>query len=105
MSVIHSMINTLYYAPLIGPPLNWKELLNFLKHRLISEIEQIEDDIYYRAVRFGDDFGVISVSNNAELACLSIHIPPKLIKHISLIINNVRNLFDLDATLKQLKIS
>lgn len=79
------------------PPIDWIHLIQFLKPRLFPYTEFIKDNIYYRVEEIDESTGVIEVKHDPESASLLIDIPPQFMNKVAIIINRVRNLFDLDT--------
>lgn len=78
-------------------PLAWTELLAFLRLRAIAGVEWVTKDSYHRTVEFGDAVGVVSVHRSEKGDYLELRVPPSLSKHLAVIVDRMRRLFDLGA--------
>lgn len=78
------------------PPYAWQNIISFLNHRAISEMEWVEDDSYQRLITYGDIRGWFKAKycqNN------KIDVEFKLSKNSNILefIARLKNIFDLDA--------
>ncbi|MGC3980573.1 MAG: AlkA N-terminal domain-containing protein [Steroidobacteraceae bacterium] len=79
------------------PPYNWDGLLQFLKARLIREVEHVTDEAYYRTVRIGKHSGWIKVTHRPEKHALNLEFTHSLTPALPALLGRLRNLFDLNA--------
>jgi AraC family transcriptional regulator of adaptative response / DNA-3-methyladenine glycosylase II len=76
-------------------PYDWKRLLDFFAARAIPGLERVADGAYQRAVRIGDNQGVIDVKDEGESISLTVHgIATEALFPIA---QRVRDMFDIDA--------
>lgn len=75
------------------PPFDWQMLLRFISKRA-TPLEEVANDHYYRWVSGYK----VSIYNQPHNNCLIIELPIELSKQAHEILNNVRTLFDLDAS-------
>lgn len=78
-------------------PFDWSETLNFLRPRALPGVEHVEDKIYLRAVRIGEDTGTVEVRDDPTRHCLILSAEPALARHALEIARCARRLFDLEA--------
>lgn len=79
------------------PPYNWIDLLDFLKKRMITGVEYIEDGQYARTVEIKKHKGWIRVLNIQDNHALKIEISLSLIPVLAILLTKIRHLFDLNA--------
>ena len=69
-----------------------------LSKNIIPGIESIEAKTYQRVVKFGEDFGTITITPHPEDNFLMLNTPRQLSKHLLVITEKVKRLFDLRAS-------
>jgi AraC family transcriptional regulator of adaptative response / DNA-3-methyladenine glycosylase II len=83
------------------PPLDWENLITFLKHRAIEGVESVTEARYRRSVRLeraGQVFrGWIEVSPAVRRHTLEVRVDGALVKAIPPILAGVKRLFDLSC--------
>ena len=83
------------------PPYDWDSLLYFLKMREVKDMEIITDKTYTRAISIqgkNETFeGYIKVENKEDKNALKVGVSYGLIKILSVVLNKVKNLFDLTS--------
>ena len=83
------------------PPYDWDSLLYFLKMREVKDMEIITDKTYTRAISVqgkNETFeGYIKVENKEDKNALKVGVSYGLIKILSVVLNKVKNLFDLTS--------
>lgn len=88
-------------------PLNWKALMQFLKMRAWPGIEfvDVENGIYSRSVNIDKDQGWLTACNLEKEEQIKITMSLSLAPVMPQIINKVRRLFDLNASIKVIESS
>jgi AraC family transcriptional regulator of adaptative response / DNA-3-methyladenine glycosylase II len=89
----HTSIVQLVYRP----PYDWEGILEFLKVRMLKEVEWVTEDTYYRTVCLGGYKGWIAVKNAPIKNALMIEFTHSLTPVMPALLNRLRNLFDLSA--------
>jgi len=79
------------------PPYDWQGVLDFLKMRLIKEIEWIDGDCYYRTIRLGKLKGWVSVRHEPSKRALMVRFTHSLTPALPALLGRLKNLFDLSA--------
>ena len=79
------------------PPLNWHQIEEYLKPRLITGVECFRDGCYRRALKLNGEYGIIEVKCSDSKHNLTLSVPTQFWPHLQLIIRKTRELFDLDA--------
>ena len=79
------------------PPYDWEAILEFLKTRMIKEVEFITNDSYERTVRLGSCTGWVRVTHAAAKASLGVEFTHSLAPVLPALLGRLRNLFDLAA--------
>lgn len=79
------------------PPYDWEGVLNFLKHRMITDVEHVTDKIYYRTIRLGNCKGWVAVSHIPEKRSLAVEFTHTLAPVLPALLGRLRNIFDLNA--------
>lgn len=79
------------------PPFDYDGLLAFLAARAIDGVEHVSDGCYRRTVRGRDGAGIIEVSHDAQRHCLRLHSRGLAPRDLPLLVERVRDLFDLRA--------
>lgn len=80
------------------PPLHWEGLMGFLRARAIPGVERVDQGIYSRSIRLDDKFGLIRVQPMTAKDHLELNVQFPDPRKLSLIVNRVRRIFDLDAS-------
>lgn len=83
----------LYYRP----PFDWVGLLNFLMNRMLKGVEHTEGSRYSRTVQIGKHKGWICISPIQGKNALSVEISLSLSPVLSILLERLRNIFDLNA--------
>lgn len=79
------------------PPYDWHTIVNFLKDRMIKEVEYIDDDSYMRTIRLGKYKGWIRVTHLPIKNALTVELAHSLVPVLPAILLRIRHLFDLNA--------
>lgn len=79
------------------PPLAWAEMLEYLRRRSIPGVEMVANGTYARTFESKGRPGWLSVRKLADRPCLEVSLPAEFSSSLSAILQNVRNVFDLDA--------
>lgn len=79
------------------PPLDWDLLLGFLARRVMPGVENVDNGVFSRTLKIGDDIGVIRATPQPQKHQLQLCVSPSLVKHLASIITSVRRVFDLNA--------
>lgn len=82
-------------------PYRYDAILEFLKYRVIPNIEKVESNKYYKTLAVKKDdgyvYGYIIVANNKEKSALEITLSESLVKVLSQVLSVIRNMFDLNS--------
>jgi AraC family transcriptional regulator of adaptative response / DNA-3-methyladenine glycosylase II len=79
------------------PPYDWAGILEFLKGRMIKDVELVTDDSYARTVRLGKHTGWIKVTHAPARRALMVEFTHTLTPVLPALLGRLRNLFDLTA--------
>lgn len=79
------------------PPYDWTAILEFLRLRLMKEVEMVDDGHYRRTVALGRYRGWISVSHLPQKNALSVEFTTSLSPVLPSLLRRLRDLFDLSA--------
>ena len=79
------------------PPYDWQGVLQFLKARMLREVEWITAEAYYRTVRIGKSTGWIAVRHEPKKRSLTVEFTHSLTPVLPALLGRLRNLFDLNA--------
>jgi AraC family transcriptional regulator of adaptative response / DNA-3-methyladenine glycosylase II len=79
------------------PPYDWQGILDFLKSRMLKQVEWVTEDTYYRTVCMGNHKGWISVRHAPEKNALLVEFTHSLTPVMPALLNRLRHLFDLSA--------
>jgi AraC family transcriptional regulator of adaptative response / DNA-3-methyladenine glycosylase II len=79
------------------PPLDWQALLSYLETRQITGVEKIENNVYYRSIRRGDNHGIISVRHTEKARHLELTLHIEDTAGLMDVVRRVRRIFDLGA--------
>jgi AraC family transcriptional regulator of adaptative response / DNA-3-methyladenine glycosylase II len=79
------------------PPYDWQGILEFLKSRMLKEVEWVTEDTYYRTICLGGHKGWIAVRQIAAKNTLTVEFTHSLTPVMPALLNRLRNLFDLSA--------
>lgn len=79
------------------PPYDWDGMLEFLKGRMLKDVEWVTDDTYYRTVCINQHKGWIAVRHVADKHILKVEFTHSLVPVLPALLNRLRNLFDLTA--------
>lgn len=79
------------------PPFDWPGMLNFLRTRTLKGVEWAGDDFYARTVQLGAHRGWIRVTQDPARHALRAEISTSLSPALPVLLDRLRNLFDLDA--------
>lgn len=91
---IHSGDSTGLMLP-YGKQFDFRSVLDFMAPRLITGVEKIKDNIYYRTFSFENAKGYFSVCNCPDISALKLRIECNDIRCYMEIYNRVRRMFDL----------
>lgn len=92
--------NHLNFKLFYRPPYDWNHTLNFLQRRAITGLEWVDGESYGRTIRYGETVGSFVVSNNPDGHYLDLKISLNQHQDLRAIINRIRTIFDLNATLE-----
>ncbi len=79
------------------PPFDWERVLAYLSGRAIPGVEKVDGSCYRRTYRLGASTGVLEVSHEPALRCLSVRIDGVGQLPVRQIAARLRRLFDLSA--------
>jgi AraC family transcriptional regulator of adaptative response / DNA-3-methyladenine glycosylase II len=79
------------------PPYDWKAMLEFLRARMLKEIELVTEEYYARTVCLGGRTGWIKVTHAPEKRALLVEFSHSLMPVLPALLGRLRGLFDLDA--------
>jgi AraC family transcriptional regulator of adaptative response / DNA-3-methyladenine glycosylase II len=79
------------------PPFDWDGMLRFLGARTLRGVEHVEDGVYTRTVRLGEEAGWVKVRNLSERSTLVVELTHTLTPVLPALLGRLRNLFDLAA--------
>lgn len=79
------------------PPYDWDGILEFLKARMIKDVELVTGDSYARTVRLGKHTGWLKVTHASEKHALMVEFTHSLAPVLPTLLGRLRNLFDLTA--------
>ncbi len=79
------------------PPLDWEQLLTFLRGRAIPGVEYVGDSEYRRTVRLGGTQGWLTVRHDGKRPALLAEVSLSLAGVLMPVAARLRTLFDLDA--------
>jgi AraC family transcriptional regulator of adaptative response / DNA-3-methyladenine glycosylase II len=79
------------------PPYDWDGVLEFLKARMIKDVELVTSEGYARTVRLGKHTGWIKVTHAPEKHALMVEFTHSLAPVLPTLLGRLRNLFDLTA--------
>lgn len=79
------------------PPLNWQQIQDYFRQRLITGVESFSGGRYARLLMLDESYGVIGVAHHENHDYLTLTVPARFWGHLQFIIRKVRELFDLDA--------
>lgn len=79
------------------PPYDWEAILEFLKARMMKEVEHVTESAYARTVRLGAHTGWIRVTHTPEKRALMVEFTHSLTPALPALLGRLRNLFDLSA--------
>ncbi len=79
------------------PPYDWNGILRFLSMRRIKGVEWITDDFYARTVRIGNHCGWIRLTHAPQKNAVMMEFTHNLTMVLPVLIERMRNLFDLNA--------
>lgn len=89
--------NTLRIQLHYRPPYDWQGILEFLKLRMMKNVELITDESYIRTVRLGKFQGWIKIDRHIANHALVLEFTPTLLSVLPVLLNRIRHLFDLNA--------
>ena len=96
------MIRKYYKIPLKSP-LDWEQVLAYLKLRAIPGVEVVDGDSYKRSFEWGRSCGVLSVAPGKRKKSLRLRITCQFPVHLKNITARVGWIFDLDAPVEAIK--
>src|SRR5262249_43705457 len=79
------------------PPYDWHGVLEFLRGRMIKDVEWVTQEGYYRTIRLGKCKGWIALKHSPEKRALLVEFTPSLTPALPALLGRLRNLFDLSA--------
>lgn len=78
-------------------PYDWQRMLNFLQERMIKDVEYVTDSFYARTIRIDTHTGWIKVTHTPEKRALMMEFTHSLTPVLPILLERLRNLFDLNA--------
>lgn len=78
-------------------PFDFSALAGFLQGRAIPGIEQVESRCYLRAIVHADQVGWVRVEPSRAKPAIEVTVSQSLLKHLPMLVQRLRALFDLDA--------
>ena len=78
-------------------PFDWSGLLDFLRARALTGIEQVTAVSYSRTVKIGSHTGWVRVTNSMEKSALLAEVAHSLMPALPALLGRLRNVFDLSA--------
>lgn len=82
-------------------PFRYDALLRFLKHRIIPNVEKVENGKYYKTLCIKKESkyidGYVVISNNQEKSVLEVTISDSLVRVLPQVLNIVKNMFDVNT--------
>lgn len=94
---INSSIDAFTVQLLYRPPYDWEGILDFLRIRMLKEVEWVTENTYYRTVDIDQRQGWISVTHHPKKNALQVTCSHSLLSVLPVLLNRLRNLFDLTA--------
>ena len=87
------------------PPFNWQCLSDFLRMRAIPGVEYVDSRCYFRAVKFDNHLGWISVepSPDEKLNALQLTLSNNLMPVALALTSRVKNMFDVRANIDEIE--
>lgn len=79
------------------PPYDWEGILEFLRARMIKDVELVTGDSYARTVRLGKHTGWLKVTHTPEKHALMVEFTHALAPVLPALLGRLRDLFDLTA--------
>ncbi len=79
------------------PPYDWEAMLEFLRTRMVKDVEWVADGHYARTVRLGKHTGWIKVSHAPERRSLLVEFAHSLTPVLPALLGRLRTVFDLAA--------
>jgi AraC family transcriptional regulator of adaptative response / DNA-3-methyladenine glycosylase II len=79
------------------PPYSWRSLAGFMAPRAIPGVETVDSRGYRRTLALGEAQGVIEVRPSSTGSQLVLTLPNGFSPHLALIVERIRDLFDLGA--------
>ncbi|RFB03924.1 AlkA N-terminal domain-containing protein [Parvularcula marina] len=89
----NGLVLTLTYQP----PYDWEQILAFLSLRAMTGVEAVENGVYKRILRLGEQTGIINVSHAPEVSAIRIEASLPDTAALPGVIAKVRRVFDLGA--------
>lgn len=83
----------LYYRP----PYNWSRLHDFLEHRLLHDVEWLDENHYGRRIQWEDTLGEFTAHHQADKHRFVIKLKLNRLDKLHHIVKNIRRVLDLDA--------
>jgi AraC family transcriptional regulator of adaptative response / DNA-3-methyladenine glycosylase II len=79
------------------PPYSWPQILATQEKLVLPGVEEVVNDVYRRALCFGQQSGVIEVSKSPSTDHLLLRVPHSLTQHLRTICAHIKRMFDLRA--------
>lgn len=79
------------------PPYDWPAMLDFLRLRLMKEVEAVDENSYMRTLRLGRHCGWLRVTHHRTKPALQVEFSSSLTPVLPALLQRLRNLFDLSA--------
>ena len=80
-------------------PFSFRFTLSFFRNRAIAGVEDIGDDYYSRTIHINDTIGTIKLTDDSENQTLLVHLDLNQTNDLFIIIQKVKQLFDLNSNL------
>jgi AraC family transcriptional regulator of adaptative response / DNA-3-methyladenine glycosylase II len=81
----------------VREPFRWERLLAFFAARVLSGVEQVDEDSYRRTLRVGDRVGWLRVTRVPKRPLLRLELSDSFARAVMPIASRARHAFDLDA--------
>jgi len=78
-------------------PFSWRSIIDYLLPRLIPYVEDIKKNTYRRTISMEGVQGMVAVKHVAKDSCLMLQVPVHDSHKLTVIVERIRNLFDLGA--------
>lgn len=84
-------------------PFNWAQLLEFMRGRAIPGVESVADDCYCRTISIDGRAGILEVRHDDRAECLVLSVHAVQTTDLFMVVQKIRELFDLDAPVADIR--